>query len=212
MPTKIPAPEKERQDPRKELMPRDLRHDLDQDHVHEDLCTRCGKCCYKKIIVGRTVFITPFPCEFLDTATNTCTVYADRYAKNPYCLSVQEGFKYSAFPTDCGYVEKQAPPGYRPALDKWSWQGKWHEFDEWADDMQVSPETREKVRARGPHAPPMWFEVNERIRLEQAAAKLSSAQILWGHGPQVVDMTKAPPPAPGEVPQLAALLKQNGKP
>lgn len=184
---------------------------MDQDHVHEDLCTHCGKCCYKKIIVGRKVYITPFPCEFLDTSANTCTVYADRYAKNPHCLSVQEGFKYSAFTADCGYVEKQAPPGYRPAIDRWSWQGKWHAFDEWADDLHVSPEMREKIRARGPHAPPMWFEVNERIRLEQAAAKQPSAPMLWGQGPQVVDTTGAPLPAPGEVPQLAALLKQNPK-
>ena len=58
--------------------------------VDEKLCTNCGKCCYKKLLVGRIVYITPFPCEFLDTKTNLCTIYDRRKELNPLCLSVSQ--------------------------------------------------------------------------------------------------------------------------
>src|SRR5207249_782624 len=87
----------------------------------ESLCSHCGKCCYKKIIVGRTVYISPFPCEFLDTQTNMCTVYDRRHEMNPDCLSMETGFKHSAFPTDCTYVPEMAPKNYKPAREDYNW-------------------------------------------------------------------------------------------
>jgi uncharacterized cysteine cluster protein YcgN (CxxCxxCC family) len=87
--------------------------------VDEALCRRCGKCCYKKIIVGRTVHITPFPCKYLAPHTNLCVIYERRHEVNPFCLSVPEGLRCSAFPADCPYVAALAPPGYRPAQDDW---------------------------------------------------------------------------------------------
>lgn len=131
------------------------------DPVDETLCTRCGKCCYKKIIVGRIVVITPFPCEYLDTSTNLCTIYDRRHELNPHCLSVPDGLRVSAFPADCPYVPVLAPANYRPASETWSWDGEWENFDELAGDLEVSPDTRAKVRARGRLAPPMYAEVNE---------------------------------------------------
>jgi hypothetical protein len=125
--------------------------------VDENLCNHCGKCCYKKIIVGRIVYITPFPCEFLNTDTNLCTIYDRRKELNPLCLSVPEGMKVSAFPKDCTYVPEHAPKNYRPAVEH-DWSSEWDGFDELADDLDVSPEMREKVRARGPDAPPMYVE------------------------------------------------------
>ena len=130
--------------------------------AHEALCRRCGKCCYRKIIIGRTVAITPFPCEHLDTETSACTVYARRHEVNPRCLSVPEGLKRSAFPADCPYVASFAPEGYQPPLENWSWDGQWDEFDELADDLGVPPEIREKIRARGPDAAPLWAEARDR--------------------------------------------------
>jgi len=106
----------------------------------ESLCTHCGKCCYKKIVVGRAVFITPFPCEFLDTATNLCTVYPRRHEANPECLDLAEGLRHSAFPADCPYVPVMAPPGYVPAIDTWRWDGEWSDFDHLADQLDVSDE------------------------------------------------------------------------
>ena len=204
--------------------------------VDEKLCNNCGKCCYKKIIVGRTVFITPFPCEFLDTATNLCTIYDKRHELNPLCLSVKEGMKVSAFPEDCPYVPEHAPKNYKPARDEWSWDGEWEQFDELADDLDVSIETRQRVRERGRHAPPMYVETNARIEAERTQAvsplnkaglsgvlEQSSAQqippsnsplvrgrtgaVLWGNTPGVISMAHETAPPPDEVPVLAELVR-----
>ena len=61
---------------------------------------------------------------------------------------------------------------------------EWDGFDELADDLDVPAETREKVRARGPNAEPMYVAAYARI-LQQR----ESAVALWGEGaPQVVSM------------------------
>jgi Fe-S-cluster containining protein len=144
--------------------------------VDEKLCNNCGKCCYKKILVGRTVYITPFPCEFLDTATNLCTIYDRRKELNPLCLSVPEGMTVSAFPSDCPYVPIHAPKNYRAAVEH-DFSGEWDDFDGLADDLDVSPEMREKVRARGPHAPPMYVEANAaRVPLLADLARTSGSR------------------------------------
>lgn len=124
----------------------------------EALCNRCGKCCYQKVIIGRTVVITPFPCRFLDIQKRVCTVYDERKQKNPRCLGVVQGLRVSAFPEDCPYVKKYAPPGYRPAVDSWSWDGQWHDFDDLADDLDVPEHIREAIRALGPEAKLPWEE------------------------------------------------------
>jgi Fe-S-cluster containining protein len=143
------------------------REVVPQKPVDEKLCTNCGKCCYQKIRIARVVYITPFPCEFLDTATNLCTIYDRRHELNPLCLSVPEGMKVSAFPNDCPYVPEHAPKNYRPALEH-DWSKEWDEFDELADDLDVKPELREKIRARGPHAPPMYTEAKVPVLAELA--------------------------------------------
>lgn len=126
--------------------------------VDEALCKRCGKCCYKKILSGRTVHITPFPCQYLDVRTNLCTIYQRRHQVNHLCLTVPQGLWVNAFPADCAYVAVLAPPGYRPARDDWDWADEWDDFDGLADDLDVPPDVREMVRARGPHAPPLYAE------------------------------------------------------
>jgi hypothetical protein len=125
---------------------------------HELLCRHCGKCCYKKIFIGRTVCITLFPCKYLDVHTNLCTIYERRHEVNPFCLSVPEGLRVSAFPADCPYVAALAPQSYVAARDDWDWKSEWHDFDELADDLGVTPDIREMVRARGPEAPPLYLE------------------------------------------------------
>ena len=130
---------------------------LPQKPVDEKLCNNCGKCCYKKIRVGRIVYITPFPCEFLDTGANLCTIYDRRHELNPLCLDVYDGMTVNAFPSDCPYVPEHAPKNYKPAVEH-DWSKEWDGFDELADDLDVSPEMREKVRARGQHARPMYAE------------------------------------------------------
>ncbi|MCZ7645151.1 MAG: hypothetical protein M5U26_07680 [Planctomycetota bacterium] len=167
--------------------------------AHESLCTECGICCYKKIIIGRTVFVTPFPCEFLDTDRNRCTVYEERFEKNPECLSISEGLKHSAFPASCPYVEAYAPPGYRPAIDTWDWEGEWMNFDELSDLLTVSDAMREKIRARGPWARPMWLEAQERKLDERARADAAEPP------PKLVDLRRAPASEPP--PRLSAFVQ-----
>jgi len=126
--------------------------------VHEALCKRCGKCCYRKIVIDDTVYITPFPCKYLDTRTNLCTIYPRRHQIHRSCLSVPQGLRFSAFPVDCAYVAALAPSEYRPAREDRDWSKEWHNFDALADDLDVPPAIRELIRARGPHAPPLYLE------------------------------------------------------
>jgi len=181
----------------------------------EQLCNNCGKCCYKKIIVGRTVFITPFPCEFLDTDTNLCTIYDKRHELNPLCLSIEEGMKVNAFPEDCPYVPEMAPPQYRPARDSWNWAGEWDDFDDLADDLDVPAEMREKVRARGPTAPPMYTAAYDTILAKRAAESARADVMIWGRSPSVVSMAHPLQPArdgSDETPRLADMAsKKNAK-
>ncbi len=154
------------------------------DRTHEDheaLCSRCGKCCYKKITIGDTLFITPFPCEYLDTETNACTIYERRHELNPECMNIEDGLKNSAFPADCGYVPVKAPPNYRPPRDDWDWDGKWEEFDNLADHLGVSKKIREMVRARGSKAQPMWVEAFNLILWENLFAPSTFSNFKGGH-------------------------------
>ena len=190
------------------------QNQLSNSVAHEGLCTNCGKCCYTKIIVGRTVYITPFPCEFLDTATNLCTIYEKRHELNPLCLSIEEGLKHNAFPADCPYVDELAPPKYRPAKDEWDWAAEWAEFDELADDLEVSAEVREKVRLRGPHMPAMYVEAYERIKQQRASAANSpsgpSGQI-WGENAHALVDMKPHDAAPSEgTPSLVNMARGAG--
>lgn len=174
--------------------------------THEQLCNNCGKCCYKKIIVGRTVFITPFPCEFLDTSTNLCTIYDKRKELNPLCLTVEEGLQVSAFPADCPYVPAMAPKNYKPAREDWNWEHEWDGFDELADDLDVKAETREKVRARGPYVAPMHVEAYAKIQARREA----DAQMIWGAKAQtIVDLR--PAQEEQSTPSLAELAKKSAK-
>jgi uncharacterized cysteine cluster protein YcgN (CxxCxxCC family) len=153
--------------------------------VDEALCTHCGKCCYKKLIIGRSVYITPFPCDYLDTKTNLCTIYKERHEKNPECLSIYIGMRVNAFPAECPYVPEHAPVGFKPAREDFDWQREFEEFDDIADDLGVSDRTREYVRARGPDAPPEYVETNFRIDAlrERNGGTVTLAQILAMNSP-----------------------------
>ena len=44
----------------------------------ESVCCRCGRCCYEKIDFEGRIYYTGIPCQFLDTQTRLCRVYAER--------------------------------------------------------------------------------------------------------------------------------------
>ncbi len=72
--------------------------------ARENLCRRCGVCCHQKVRFGDVVVITDVPCEFLDTGTNLCTVYPERFEKQPLCSSAEASVIAGALPDDCPYV------------------------------------------------------------------------------------------------------------
>jgi len=82
---------------------------------HDDICRKCGRCCYRKLWLEDTIYYTPTPCEYLDTETNRCTVYEKRHLVNPECLSVEEGIRIGVFPADCPYVKDL--PDYTPPVE-----------------------------------------------------------------------------------------------
>lgn len=74
----------------------------------EALCSQCGMCCHEKIIYGNDlIYDMGAPCEFLDTATNQCTVYAERFEKCPRCqkMTVWKAMTAAWLPESCSYVQ-----------------------------------------------------------------------------------------------------------
>ena len=72
--------------------------------AHETLCKRCGRCCYHKLIIDDLVIALKNPCIHLNTDTNLCTIYENRFEINPGCLNIERGIARRAFPEDCPYV------------------------------------------------------------------------------------------------------------
>jgi uncharacterized cysteine cluster protein YcgN (CxxCxxCC family) len=72
----------------------------------EDKCRRCGRCCRSlAVLPDGSLAHTGTPCPFLDTATNLCRVFKDRFWRNPHCLTTQEAMAGGLLPDDCPYVE-----------------------------------------------------------------------------------------------------------
>ena len=71
----------------------------------DSICCRCGRCCYEKIDFEGKIYYTDLPCEFLNTETKMCRVYAERDSKRPGCIRLtQEAVKQGFLPADCPYV------------------------------------------------------------------------------------------------------------
>jgi len=76
------------------------------------LCDGCGLCCE----IGNT----GVACPFLDTMTNRCTVYEDRFKKAPWCAATTPAstlrlHKHDVLPDSCAYVlHQQGQPQLEP--------------------------------------------------------------------------------------------------
>lgn len=88
----------------KELVREDLEGKRKRHEQLESICRRCGRCCRQKFRVGDDILITDIPCEFLDLETHTCTVYPQRFFKQPLCSSIEIAVAGNAQPDDCPYV------------------------------------------------------------------------------------------------------------
>lgn len=61
--------------------------------IPEYVCDRCAKCCYIKVYNPDTnELIRKEPCKFLDTNTNLCKVYKDRFKRCKFCEQVDVDF------------------------------------------------------------------------------------------------------------------------
>ena len=73
----------------------------------EDICEHCGRCCYEKYEYRGKIFYSDTPCEYLDTETNLCRIYHQRFELNPECARLSpDVIKTGVLPEDCPYVKK----------------------------------------------------------------------------------------------------------
>ena len=74
----------------------------------EDLCRRCGQCCFEKLIEENgTIFYTATACRFLDPVSRECKVYHKRTNVDEDCMQLTPEVVKSIcwLPADCGYVK-----------------------------------------------------------------------------------------------------------
>jgi|GEM_PF-276593 len=78
----------------------------------EDICNRCGLCCYEKIRnqSGRVVS-TPVPCRYLDLHSHECKVYDKRFNVGENCqqLTPETVATVEWLPEECAYRQQQSP-------------------------------------------------------------------------------------------------------
>lgn len=74
----------------------------------EDLCHGCGLCCHEKEFSDDDLILINLakPCGFLDSCDNRCTIYSDRFNKNPHCkkINLYQALFNPYLPGSCGYV------------------------------------------------------------------------------------------------------------
>ncbi len=78
----------------------------------EELCLRCGICCYEKEHHGLSVTINlDKPCDFLNIDQKTCSVYNERFiiCKNCEKVTMFHALFSRYLPESCGYVKKYRP-------------------------------------------------------------------------------------------------------
>jgi uncharacterized cysteine cluster protein YcgN (CxxCxxCC family) len=78
----------------------------------ENLCKRCGLCCFEKIENERgTIFFTQTPCRYLDVVTRECKVYERRFLINPECIKLTPELvrEIRWLHDDCGYRQALIP-------------------------------------------------------------------------------------------------------
>lgn len=70
----------------------------------DDLCQRCGRCCYEKVEFNDQIYLTATPCEYLDLQTRQCTVYEQRCTIKHECASLsREVIALGVLPEGCPY-------------------------------------------------------------------------------------------------------------
>ncbi len=74
----------------------------------EEICDRCGRCCYEKYEYRGKVFYTDTPCKYLDVKTKLCRIYNNRKKIHPECAQLTpELVAAGILPDDCPYVKNK---------------------------------------------------------------------------------------------------------
>jgi uncharacterized cysteine cluster protein YcgN (CxxCxxCC family) len=72
----------------------------------EDICRRCGGCCFEKSIDDKgRVHTTTVPCRFLDVHSRACRIYHQRLQAEEDCIALTPEILplLDWLPADCGY-------------------------------------------------------------------------------------------------------------
>ena len=81
-----------------------------KESLPENLCEGCptlGMCCSHAILTqdGVKIYLPSLPCKFIDTETKLCTVYEDRFEKNPFCHTMIALASKDGCPPECNYKD-----------------------------------------------------------------------------------------------------------
>ncbi len=79
----------------------------------EDLCRRCGLCCFEKGIDGKGRIIeTQVPCRHLDIHTRLCRVYEKRQKIESDCIKLtpEKIAELKWLPESCAYRQRMNDP------------------------------------------------------------------------------------------------------
>ena len=75
----------------------------------EDICRKCGKCCYQGFVVcGFYVMVPELPCKYLvksDNGKQICSAYEKRHELSWCHTANVSTVRKGLFPPDCVYVE-----------------------------------------------------------------------------------------------------------
>ncbi|HEY6838303.1 MAG TPA: YcgN family cysteine cluster protein [Geobacteraceae bacterium] len=83
-----------------------MQAESEQDSKWEELCKRCGVCCFEKYENERgTIFFTQTPCRYLDVITRQCKIYDRRREINPECVKLTPDMvrELNWLHDECGY-------------------------------------------------------------------------------------------------------------
>jgi uncharacterized cysteine cluster protein YcgN (CxxCxxCC family) len=77
-----------------------------EDARWDELCKRCGRCCFEKLEDGRgKIIYTQTACRYLDVESRRCKIFERRFEINPSCVKLTPELVPALhwLPSDCGY-------------------------------------------------------------------------------------------------------------
>lgn len=85
----------------------------------DDICNRCGLCCFDKIEDERgNIFYTQTPCRYLDVINRQCKIFERRFEIYPSCIKLTPELVQTLrwLPSDCGYRTVAADAAEKSAI------------------------------------------------------------------------------------------------